>query len=195
MELKKGLLWVSVGIIGFSGLMTALFFLLGSFGETQVKLLASTFVIGGFGMTASLALRQSGNPSDAMQSGVGGIMAVVGALTFMHLIWGSGSWFSDLENEWKFALTLATLSFSLAWIAQLRSDLSHAAVTWCSIISIGLVAISELMLLVLIWNDAKDMGEFFYRLLATVTVLAVTGSAIRLVLPKLTKDNEAKTAS
>ncbi len=197
MELKKGLLWASVGIIGFSGLMTALFFLMGSFGEMQVRLLLSTFTIGGFGMTSSLALRQSSNPADAIQSALGGIVAIIGTLIFMHLIWSSESrWFqSDTESEWKLAFTMATLSFALAWVAQLRTDLSHAAVLWCSGITIAFVAASELMLLVLIWSEGRELGEFFYRLLAFVTVLAVTGSAIRLVLPKIAKDSGVKVTS
>ncbi|OGZ05070.1 MAG: hypothetical protein A3C93_06230 [Candidatus Lloydbacteria bacterium RIFCSPHIGHO2_02_FULL_54_17] len=195
MELKKGLLWASVGIIAFSGLMTALFFLMGNFGETQIRLIASTFVLGGFGMTASLAMRESKTPGDAMQSGVGAVVAVIGTLVFMHLIWGSSNDLfmgRDSESEWKLAFTVATLSFTLAWIAQVRTDLSHAAVLWCSVVTIAFVAASELMLLVLIWSEGRDLGEFFYRLLAFVTVLAVTGSAIRLVLPKLAKDSGVK---
>ncbi|MDO8520810.1 MAG: hypothetical protein Q7S52_01730 [bacterium] len=191
MDLKKGLLWASAGIIGFAGVMTALFFLTGSFGDTQLKLILSTFTLGGFGLTASLTMQTSKTPGDAIQSGVGGFVALIGVLIAMHLIWGErGSWFSsESDNEWKFALTMATLSFSLAWVAQLRTDLTHIAVKWCSGASIALIVATELMVLLLIWSEGKDMGEGFYRVLATVVVLAVTGSGIKYIVRKLTEDS------
>ena len=195
MELKKRFLWASVGAIGFAGLMSAGLFLFGDFGETEMKLIGSTLTLGWFGLTASLAMQMEGEKPalrvagelyfrlNDLQSWLAALVAVLGAVVFLHLIWGERSW-----PAIRIASSLLSLSFALSWIALLRSrEMTHNAVKVCSAVSIVLVVAIEFMVLFLILREGWVEREQFFRVLAALTVLAVSGSLALPFLRKITK--------
>lgn len=189
MDIKKGLLWMGLGAIGFTGICSALFFLFGSFGETAVRLLASTLTLGWYGMAASLSLRLGDGVGAKVQNGFAVVVCALGLFVGLHLIWASNGlpfleW--GFKKEFELIFTFFSLSFTLLWFSRLvRSAADSQMVAWCSMAATGLVCIGELMILILIWSEGRDLGDFFYRLLAVVTVLGVTGTVARMILRKI----------
>lgn len=181
---------MGLGAIGFTGVCSAFFFLFGSFGDTAVRLLMSTFTLGWYGMVASLSLSSGDGTGAKVQNGFAVVVCALGLLFGLHLVWASNSSpFSEwgFKKEFEFILTFFSLSFTLLWFSRLvRSAADNQTVAWCSMATMGLVCIGELMVLILIWSEGHDLGGFFYRFLAVVTVLGVTGTIARMILRKIT---------
>jgi hypothetical protein len=194
MDIKKALLWAGIGAVGITGLLSAFIFLFGNFGDTEIKLILTTLTVGWFGMTASLSMRESKEPLDLVQAGAAGVISLLGVLDCLSIIWGNWRMI-EIEDRWKLSASLITLSFALAWVAQIRpSTSSHLAVFWTSLATLCCVVMAETMMLMLIYSNADYFSEMFFRLLATVTVLAVIGSIIRPMVRKATQ-KDAKAAS
>ena len=179
---------MGVGAIAFSGIASALFFLVGAFNETVAKLMITTFAMGWYGMMASLIMRGNKDPLDILQSVAGAVVCGLGFLVALHQIWAVwGGHGDEFSKEVELMLTFASLSFALVWFAQLRKAVGSQAIQLLSWGTIVLVAAVEIMVLILIWHHEHEMNEMFIRFLATFTVLAVTGSFILPILRKLSK--------
>lgn len=196
MDLKKGLFSAAIGAIVFSGLIAVMALLFGVFNDTTARLLGTTFALGWYGMMASTALGRDGaKPLGVALTGVALGSSLVGSLIAMHLIWTTQTSFGD--TEWKWAFTCSGIAFSLSWASLVRNvddDLVAAVRLLSNAIGV-VVGIICLMVLSLVWEMFDMPGEFFFRFLAALTVIAVAGScALPFVRRLLRKDPAVKTS-
>lgn len=188
--------WASIGAIGMTGLVSALILLVGTWNDTTGKILLTTFAVGGYGLLASLSLRVEAATADPLrglnvgQSLVGVIASFAGLLIAAHMIWSERylDWlFSSEGNEVRWEFTMLSIAFTTVWIAQLRSYAARVTdlVLWTSRSTLGMVILAELMVLYVMWADNIPESEAFWRVLAALTVLAVTSTLITFILRKL----------
>lgn len=206
METKKALLWAAIGAMALAALWSAFTFLFGHFTELETKLLLSTFTIGWYGLTASVSMTSntarehlvtlSDLAAARIFMGVGVLVSVVGVLISLNTIWTD--WNVAFRDDWargQWAATLATLSFTVMWLAILRvRDAANLVVALTGWGVAAAVVVLEVMLLVLVWEDGRrDLGEFFFRLMATLTVLSVAGTGILPLLRRAMRPGSERT--
>ena len=189
-DLQKGLLYAGLGALTLGVLISVMLFLFGKFGETQARLLMTTFVVGWYSLAASMSF---GLDKNLKQVGIGVTFLSVGAcaagaLWTLRLVWlDEGQWFGErMEGDIKTAVVLFIVSWMFAHSAMLLKTIAastlHSAIVFCSV---ALVVLSCFMLVNLVLTDFKGVTEGFVRLLAAISVLAVGGTIGAPIVKKL----------
>ena len=170
-----------IASLSISALIAIFVFLLGDFGETEIKLLLTTLTIGGYSLTGlcSSVLYDRKKYLPLAFSGI--IVSVLGFLVTVGAIWE----IVDFDDIWKSVVIFIVLAFSIAHsslllLAQSDKNLVNTSLN-TTIIFIVIVA---LMLIYLVLAEFDDVDEFYYRLLGVFAVLDVLGTIVTPILKK-----------
>ncbi|MFQ6027508.1 MAG: hypothetical protein ACE5Q6_08455 [Dehalococcoidia bacterium] len=169
-------------------------FILGDFGDTQVRLLLTTLVIGGFSLTGlANALRGGAWWLWALRP-VGVAASVIALVMVLLRVWGV---FPDERATWQSLGTLTVLAVTLAHISLLgllrpqanlvrlwRTGALVAAATLAALIVAGLFEFFD-----------NGFREPYFRLLGVVAILDVLGTIGLAPLSRLTPVQSARTSS
>lgn len=192
-NLKKLFLYLLIASVAFSALMGIGVILLGNFGETESKILLTTFIITvtsilGLACGAYLETRRG----DVLPI-TGIVMAIASAGLWIIFTWAGGA--VPFEKTFvKIALTTTLLAavcshISLLSIARLDPKFqwslyaAHFA-DWC------LTAI----LLLIIWADLNTNSGFFGRLIGILSIIIAALTIITPVFHKLSNQTATTTA-
>lgn len=168
-----------ISSLSLSALVAIFVFLVGDFGETEVRLLLTTLTIGGYSLTGLCSSVLYDKRKYATFALLGILVAVIGFLVTVGAIWE----IVDLKDLWKGVLIFITLSFSIAHSslllpAQSENRLINSLLS-VTIIFIGVVAG---MFVNLIVGEFDDFSGFYFRLLGVFAVLDVLGTIVVPVL-------------
>jgi hypothetical protein len=180
--LRRRLLKVFIGFLSISALVAILSVLSGQFGQTQLKVLASTFSITAASicaMSCAAFIERDGN----RRVGGTGIAAAAIAVSLVVIgVWAEAGG----EYYWKTTVTLIVVSVAFAHACLLRLPKLAESQRWMQALSTLLISLLALQIIFLIWG--KFDGDGFYRLIAVVSVLVVL---VTLVVPISSRLNPA----
>lgn len=185
-DFKKYFLRTLVIALSISALIGIFIFLVGDFGETEIRLLLTTLTIGGYSLTG-LCSASIQNRNDLKSfSIIGMIISVIGFLITIGAIWE----FVDLEDIWKAMMIFIILSVAIAHASLLlqirpKTDKIKYAL-------IGTIVFISLVALMLIKSTLTefDESEFFFRLLGVFSILDVLGTIATPILNRITEKKE-----
>ena len=175
-NVTKSFLWIALIAIISSALLAAGSFLVGSFGETQIKILLTTVVV----MFAGILGLIVGNIRNNNVRVIGLTAIISLALLWLTLIW---ELFEKLDLEQVLGTTLVIIPavvFGLSNLANKNQIVKYS----------GLVASSLAMILwlVFVWNGF-DSTENFFKLTLVVSIIAFALAHISLLSLKGSRDN------
>lgn len=186
-ELKKIFLISIGGSLGLSALIAIFVFIIGNFGELELRVLGSVLIIALFSVTslACAALWERG--TFTIPAIIGFVGSIGGFVTLELMIWGM-----DAEFLWRFALV-----FTVASIAAAHSSLliimgskdgitgkvmyATLAVIWIIAALIAFAIFTELEFLV---------SGVALRIIGVLAVLNVTGTIATPILKKVLNPGE-----
>ncbi len=176
---KKIFLWSLIGSLSVSALIAITVFIVGSFGETQGRLLLSTLAIGLFSLTAlcSSTLYDQHEYSPLATAGL--VISALGLFFSLSAIWASDPAFKPLLTFLVLAVGLAHASLILR--IPSANPMVHAVIMG-TLTCIGIVAA---MLLYLILATPSDLDPSYYRMLGVFGVLDVLGTIVTPILKKI----------
>ncbi len=180
---KRAFLISLVASLVLSALVAIVVFLIGNFGETEFRVIATTLTIGLYSLTGlcgSIMLERKKYPGLAL---IGILISVVGFLITLLAIWE----LVEFDDFWKIITILIILAVAIAHACLILLIESNKAVVRYSLfgtlVFISLVALM-LIMLVLLEFDLAD-NDFAYRLLGVFAVLDVLGTIVTPILKKL----------
>ncbi|MBI2145693.1 hypothetical protein HYU18_05250 [Candidatus Woesearchaeota archaeon] len=175
-------LWAMVAFFTSGGLLSALFFLLGSFGEFQGRVLATVFSLGFFSLLILLSASKFDHEDLAFFARIGVLSGVLAAAMLQLLIWRV---LEPGEFGFKAIGVLTVLAFGVAHAMALwRSGISEIA---SLSLRLTLFSISVVCIMLIITILGLKTNEFFFRGLGFFAVLDVAGTIITPLLAILTK--------
>jgi hypothetical protein len=144
------------------------------FGETQLKVLVTTFSITG-GSICAMACAGFIERKGTKAVGIVGIVAASVAVPLVII----GVWGDIHENEyWRTTVTSIVLSVALAHACLLHLPSLAASHRWIQPASAILIGLLALQIILAVWGRIKEEG--YYRLMAALSVLVVL---VTLVVP------------
>lgn len=182
MPSKRVLLLAAIGSLSVTAALAIGILLLGDFGDTEGRILATTF---GIGVASLLAL--PGAQLLDQQRGVPLAWATVALAVAAFLMFELALWPEDVgEETWKAFGTVFVFAVATTQIAALTSRMGPrdpASVSRAYEVSVGLVLLLALLATFAIWQEVDD--ETFYRALAALAVLNVLLVVVQPLLRRL----------
>ena len=183
---KKVFLITLVISLSISAILGVIIFLVGNFGEIQVRTLLTTLTIGGFSLTGLCCATLLGKGRFSKFASLGMIFSIWGFLFTTSLIWGIISW-SFFDNLWKVMIITIILAFSTAHASLLlliKSDKTIVNVSLTTtLLFIFLVALE---LITLTFIEFRNIDGLWWRILGVFAILDVLGTVITPILSKVT---------
>lgn len=182
-DYKKYFLRTLVIALAISAAIGIFIFLVGDFGEIEIRLLLTTLTIGGFSLTGLCSATIQGRNDLRLFSRAGMLTSVLGFAVTVGAIWE----LVNTEQVWKWILVLVILSIATAHISLLlllrpRSNNIKYALT-ATVVCITLVA---LMLVKSTLSEFEE-SEFYFRLLGVFGILDVLGTIATPILNRIAK--------
>ncbi len=185
-DFKKYFLKTLIIALSVSALIGILIFLVGDFGETEVRLLLTTLTIGGFSLTglcSAIIQNRSGLKAFSI---TGMLISIIGFLITICTIWV----LFELDDIWKAVLISIILSTAIAHaslLLQIRYNTDN--IKYSLIGTIVFIAFVALMLIKSTLTEF-DESEFYFRLLGVFSILDVLGTIVTLILNRLAERQE-----
>jgi uncharacterized membrane protein YfcA len=182
---KKFFLRTFIIALTISALIGIVIFLVGEFGETEMKILATTLAIGGFSITALGCSTVHDIDMFRPFSLIGMLISVFGFLFTVSAIWA----LFESDHEWvaQAVFTFVILSVSTAHISlllQIRAKTRN--IKYALIATIIFISIVAAMLIKATINDFED-SDLFFRLLGVFAILDVLGTIATPILNRTTE--------
>jgi len=183
-QLRSFFLYVLIGGLVISAIISIFAILIGEFNEVIQKALLTTFIF----MSHSLLVLAVISSDKYNQIGksllptvvLGAIVANMVTTTFST--WGIWSG----ETSWKaFNLYILLIGGAFLIEATMKLALKHKATTYAvntTVVAIGLLTIA---LIPWIFVQAEDLGSFYFRLVSALTVFAGTALSITVILNRI----------
>ncbi len=171
---RKLLLNVFIGFLPMTALVAIFSVLSSEFGETQIKVLVTTFSISA-GSVCAMACAGFIERKGSKTVGIVGILAASGAVSLVIIgMWG------EIEGEefWKTTVMFIVGCIALAHACLLYLPTLAASHRWTQPTAAILIALLALQIIFAIWGEVEDEG--YYRLMAALSVLVVL---VTLVVP------------
>jgi hypothetical protein len=183
-SMKLAIMYVLIGGLVLSALISVAAILIGEFNEIIQKTLFTTFIV----VTHTLILL--GFISNDKQALLGRslvpttIFGVILANIVTSTLGTWGVWDSDIS--WR-AFSLYALLIGTAFIAAglLRARIAHPGVTAAAYTSLGLLGLWTLLLVPWIFIDVSMLDEFYFRLVGAASILLATAVAVTIVLRQI----------
>lgn len=178
MHPKKIFLSLVIASLSAAALAGIVIFLLGRFGETEVKILLTTLFLGLYSLTA-LCCATLYEKQKAIPVALVGMLVSAGALIVVLMTIWTTKYLFDNDNEIKMALSLGVAAFSFGHAALLLlPSIDHRIVAILRYFTLGLIAVVACMLIFLIvYADGAD-NELFLRLLGVFAILDALGTIV-----------------
>lgn len=177
-SIRGAFLAALIASLSVSALIAIFVFLLGDFGETEIRLLITTLTIGGYSLTGLCGSVLYDRREYIPLAFAGIMVSITGFLFTVGAIW-----FYDSDEVWNWVAIFAILAFSIAHSSLLlfaRSDKN--LVNYLLTATIASIVIVALMLIHLVFDD---VDEFYFRLLGVFAVLDVLGTIVTPILRKV----------
>jgi len=179
---SKFFLWATIIMVAISSLIGASFLLFGSFNETTLKILFTSFTLGGVSL---LGLICGTSKNDILKYSGIGLSAITG-LFWLILIWGE---LGDRTGLLRTIAVMTTLSVAIAHVILISPAFrsSNNAVRIAFWITSGLViAVAGVIIYPIIRNDFfENLGLNYWRIFGFLAILDVGGSIITPILNKV----------
>jgi len=173
-ETRRLLLKVFIGFLSLTALVAITSVLSREFGETQFKVLVTTFSISA-GSICAMSCAGFLERKGAKGVGFAGILAAgVAVLMAIGGVWGE----IKETGYWKTTLTSIVVSVAFAHGCLLRLPNLAASYRWTQTVSTILIGLLAVQIILAILGEVKDEG--YYRLMAALSVLVVL---VTLVIP------------
>jgi hypothetical protein len=173
-EIRRLLLKVFIEFLSLTALVAITSVLSREFGQTQLKVLATTFSISA-GSICAMSCAGFLERKGAKGVGLAGILAAaVAVLMVIGGVWGE---IKDTDY-WKTTMTSIVISIAFAHGCLLRLPNLAASYRWTQTVSTILIGLLAVQIILAILGEIKDEG--YYRLMAALSVLAVL---VTLVIP------------
>lgn len=186
-NLKKAFLISLIISLSLSALLGIIIFLVGNFGEIQVKILLTTLTFGGTSLTGlccATLFEKRRFPTFAV---ISLILSVWACLFITLTIWLDESFF--FEDSWKVMIISIILAFSAAHISLLLLIRSNKTLVnsllSMTILFIGLVALE---LIVLTLGEFDNVDDIWWRVLGVFAILDVLGTIVTPITLKVTSN-------
>ena len=180
-HLKKIFLISLIISLSISALAGIIIFLIGNFGEIEIRILLTTLTIGGFsliGLGFSSLYESKKLPLFSIS---GLILTVLSFITAILEIWDISPF-----NTWK-----ATLIFIILGASFLQASLILLAKSDKFIVDVSVLStmffISVVAILLIAYILVEDVGEIYFRILGAVAILDGLGTIVTPILVKVTK--------
>lgn len=181
MDLKRIFLISMIISLSVSALVGILIFLLGNFGQTQIRILLTTLSIGGFSLAGLCSANLYDKGTFKTFGAIGMVTAFFGFLINLFLIWIDFNSFS-----FNLGLTLIVLSFSFSHASLLMLIKSEKIVVsisfWVTLFFIAWVAT---VILSKVWGLVTSSN---YRIFAVFVILDILGTVVTPILNKVMKN-------
>lgn len=166
---------ITLSISAFIGIIT---FLIGNFGDREIKLLLTTLSIGAFSLTglcSSVIVYKQGLKTFSI---IGMIVSALAFFTTAVMIWGG----YDFEVPWKLMFIFIVLSVSIAHVSLLlKMTPKNKTIKNILIGTVIFIALVALMLIKSIISNFTE-NEFYFRLLGVCSILDVLGTILLPIL-------------
>jgi hypothetical protein len=174
-------LWTLIASLSLSALLAIFVFIVGQFGETEVRLLLTTLAVGVYSLTGLCSSSLYDRGRYQVVGAVGIILSIVGFLFALGNVWD----IIDLSSTWKALLVLIIVPVSIAHASLLllidtKSQLVGSVIR----ITLGTISVVALLLIYAVFKDFDLDGQTFYRLLGVFAVLDVLGTITSPLLRK-----------
>ena len=184
-EIRKLSLKVFIGFLVLTALIAIGSILSGSFGDTQLRILATTFTISvaSICMMSSVAFIEKRKLTILGFTGV--ILALTGAIFMIF-----GIWFESIKYlQFTITLIVSAIAFAHAFLLYLpKFDGKQKIAQIISSIFIGVLSIQ---IIVAVWLDIYD-DALYYRLMGVVAIIVGFMTLIIPILVKLRKGDDRK---
>jgi hypothetical protein len=179
-NIRKAFLWTMIISLSLCALIGIITILTGNWGDIELRILASTAVIGGYSLTglcsAVLFERQRFIPL----ASIGMFVSVIAALISLIMIWGAN------YDLWRATSILMVLAIAFAHInLLLLIKNSHTAVLTAQIATILFISIVAIMVIILLLNELNYYEEIQFRILGVFAILDVLGTIVTPILNKV----------
>ena len=181
-DIRRLLLKIFIGFLSLTALVAIFSVLSHQFGETQLKVLLTTFSISAgsiCSMSCAAFLERQGAKGTGKGVGFAGILAAsVAVLLAIVGVWGEVK-----EAEfWKTTATFIVVAVAFAHACLLRLPNLASSHRWTQTVSTILIGFLGVQIVLAVWGEIHD--DLYYRFMAVVSVLVVL---MTLVIPICTK--------
>jgi len=184
-ELKKWFLISLIVSLSVSAFIGIVLFLIGSFGDLEVKILFTTLVIGLFSLTGLCGSILFNRGRFINYSILSMCTSVIGFLLAAVSIWE----IADIGDIWKALIILIVLSIAFAHSSLiLLIDSESRMVNVLLVLTHLFIAIVSLMLIVLVIDEFDISSELYYRLIGVFAILDVLGTIVTPIVHKITQE-------
>ncbi|MBS3089662.1 hypothetical protein J4461_02140 [Candidatus Pacearchaeota archaeon] len=187
-HVKKAFLISMIVSLSISVLIGIVIFLLGSFGETQTRILLTTLTIVGFSLAGlcSATLYDKQNYVQPVRNYSCSIGVYCYNCSYLDIL--------GVGKVCRFGLTLILLSFTFSHVSLLLLiDTERSSVKASLIGTILFIALVAFSLLAVIW-DLIRFEQFYIRLFGVFAILDVLGTIITPIIYKVTKMKQQDTS-
>jgi peptidoglycan biosynthesis protein MviN/MurJ (putative lipid II flippase) len=177
-DLTRVFLWALVGFLALTAALAIVLFLRGDFGETELRLLATTLALGFYSLTGLAGATVVARDWLASFGWLTIVVSAGGLILAVVAIWANRE--GESEGLAKAALVSLVLSASFAWGSLLlprRRDGDPGSLSAALVATLAAVAVLAGMLVILILRE-QEPGDLYFRLLGVVAVLAVLGTLL-----------------
>ncbi len=184
--IRKSSLKVFIGFLIITAVIAIITVLAGDFGELQLKILATTFMISAASI-CSMSCAAFIEKRKLASVGLAGIvLSAVGAFLVIAGLWGE----VDSERYWKTTVTFLVCSVAAAHAFLLvipRLDGRHV---WVQVVSVASIGILAVQIIAAVWSEIDE--ENYYRMLTVVAILVGLETLVVPILMKLRKGSGEK---
>ncbi|MFY9227958.1 MAG: hypothetical protein WAO28_01360 [Candidatus Microsaccharimonas sp.] len=184
-KLRLAFLYILIGGLAISALISVIAILIGEFNQAVVKALLTTFIF----VTHSLLVLAIVSSDKHNQLGKSLIpTTILGAVIANMLTSTLGTWELWLNNlSWKsflFYMLVIGVVFLITVILKLR--LAHKATNTLVYVTVGLLVLMTTILTPWVFApDAAFIGDFYFRLIGAVTILSATALSIAAIVNRI----------
>ncbi len=183
---RKYFLRTMIIALVISAVIGIIIFLVGEFGETEIKLLLTTLAIAGYSLTGLSSSTIHNHTKFKSFSVIGMLVSVLGFLTSIILLWE----IIDPDDMWQTVLIFIFLSISIAHISLLlQISPKTNNIKYALIGTIVFISIVALMLIKSTINEFEE-NEFYFRLLGVFAILDVLGTITTPILNRMSEKKE-----
>lgn len=176
---RKILLWVFIGFLSLTAIIAIFSVLVGKFGETQLKVLATTFTISATSICAMSCAAFIEKRQANLAGTIGILFAAISAILTITGVWG------EIGNDkfWRSTVTLIVISVAFAHAFLLLMPNLSANHKWTQIAAVISIAVLAALICSFIWSDTDN--QFYYRLLGVASIVVVLFTLIVPICAKL----------
>lgn len=183
---KRAALWAMIAFFVSGGVLSALFFLFGTFGTLEGRVLGTVFSLGFFSLLVLLSSAKLEQPDVVLIAKAGVVTTVLAAVMVQLLIWGA--WGPGMTG-FK-AIAISTIAaFAVAHALALWRPATSGIVGVSMRLTFFFIAMVSLMLIIAALGIFA-LDELFYRGLGFFAVLDVAGTLVTPLLGKLAGPHE-----